>query len=66
VRAAGCSAFLDIALVEPPQIIIQPLIGGANKLIQRVLSFRSLLLTALMRVLSTAGDSREVEPPAAG
>jgi hypothetical protein len=35
-RAAARSSFLDIALVEPPQIIIQPFIGGANEIFQRV------------------------------
>ncbi|MFZ3327261.1 MAG: hypothetical protein WA231_15840, partial [Methylocella sp.] len=34
-RAAARSAFLDIALLEPPQIVVQPLAGRADELLQR-------------------------------
>src|ERR1700686_3831634 len=34
-RAAARSAFRDIALVEPPQIVVQPLVGRADELLQR-------------------------------
>jgi hypothetical protein len=29
-RAAARSSFLDIALVEPPKIVVQPLVGRAD------------------------------------
>ncbi len=35
-RAAARSAFLDIALVQPPQIVVQPLVGRADEILQRV------------------------------
>ena len=57
-RTAG-RALLGIARVEPFQIILQLLVGGLmNFCSDRVVKFRSLLLTALMRVPSTASNSR--------
>jgi hypothetical protein len=35
-RAAARSAFLDVALVQPPQIVVQPLVGQADEILQRV------------------------------
>ena len=54
-RAAARRAILDIALVEPLEIVLQRLVGGADECSQRErVKLRSLLLTALIRVPSTA------------
>ncbi len=56
-RTAG-RALLGIARVEPFQINLQLLVGAAsmNFCSDPVVKFRSLLLTALMRVPSTASN----------
>ena len=49
-RAAARSAFLDIALVEPPQIVVQPLAGRADELLQSRLGVRRDYLAVLVRL----------------
>jgi hypothetical protein len=66
-RAAAGSAFRDIALVEPPQIFVQPLIGGANELFQRVARKIAILVVDRLDPGSVHGQqlaSEKVEPPA--
>src|SRR5208282_5161033 len=58
-RAAARSAFLDIALIEPPKIIIQPFIGGTNEILQRVPGKVAILVVDRLDAgPSTASNSR--------
>ena len=58
-RAAACRLFFGVALVEPAEIVGQPLVGRAmNFASESRVKLRSLLLTALIRVPSTASNSR--------
>src|ERR1700735_5252346 len=56
---AVCSRLGDVALVEPREVIRQPLVDRLDECSRELrVKLRALLLTALMRVPSTAKSSR--------
>ena len=66
-RAAACRAVLDIALVEPLEIIFQPLVGAADELSQR--SAGEVAVLVVDRLDAGSVDRQQlaavqVEPPA--
>src|SRR3984893_2758388 len=66
-RAAARSAFLDIALVQPPQIVGQPPVGRADEILQRVPREVAILVVDRLDPGSVHRQqlaSVEVKPPA--
>src|SRR3984957_9619839 len=59
-RPAICRPVRDIALVEPLEVVLQPLVGCTDERAQRRAGEVAVLVvdTALMRVPSTASNSR--------
>ena len=66
-RAAACRAILDIALVEPLEVVLQPLVGGADERSQRRAGEVAILVVDRLDPGSVDRQqfaAEEVEPPA--
>ena len=66
-RAAARSAFRDIALIEPPQIVIQTLVRRADERLQRVPREVAILVVDRLDPRAVHGEQfapEKIKPPA--